>query len=182
MQIQKQGLIIASTAISYVLLFQLNTWLFSSLDFATGVNWIFLPSGLRLVFILVFLELGAAGIVIGSVAISMSQLLGADWVTAMGAGLISGFSPWLARLVCIDRLKLDINLNLLSTPTLLKVAMVFSVLSAVMHQLWFTWRGQSGDFLPPTAVMALGDLIGTVLVLYAAKFLLSLIPLPRKFE
>ena len=182
MQIQKSALVVALTAVSYLLLFQLNTWLFSSLNFANGVNWIFLPSGLRLIFILVFLELGAMGVVLASIAISLNQTFGADWVSAFGAGLISGFSPWLARLVCIDRLKLDINLNQLNTQTLLKVAVVFSVLSAVMHQLWFSWRGLSEAFVTQTAVMAVGDLVGTVIVLYAAKLLLGLMPRPGKFE
>ena len=51
---QKNVLVVGVTALAYLLLFELNNALFTSFSFSAGVNWIFLPSGLRLAFILVF--------------------------------------------------------------------------------------------------------------------------------
>ncbi len=42
-----------------------------------------------------------------------------------------------------------------------------------MHQVFFTLRGHTDNFLASTSVMAFGDLVGTVILLYTAKFALS---------
>ena len=183
MHIRKNALpIVAATAITYWLLFTLNNWLFSALEFSTGVNWVYLPSGLRLAFILIFVELGAVGIALASVAISFGYYFEADPVVAWGSCIISGFSPLLARLICIEKFKLDVNLHQLTPAILLKVSLVFSVISAVSHQLLFSWRNHSDDFISSTVVMAVGDFLGTLIVLYVAKFLVNLVPTPSKIQ
>lgn len=172
--IRRTNLVIAAgTASAYLLLFQLNDYLFSSFAFSKGVDWIFLPSGLRLVFILIFVAWGAFGIVLASFAIGLGVYFNGDVVTALGAGIISGMSPLLARLVCINSLKLDVNLERLTPSTLLKVAAVFAVISPVMHQLWFVARGYTENFLSSTTVMALGDFTGTITVLYGSKVVIN---------
>ncbi len=176
MNIKNNAVIIVSTALAYFLAFNLNNYLFSSFDYSSGVAWIFLPSGLRLAFVLLFVESGAIGVALASTTISYLYQFDGDLITILGTGLMSGFAPWLARLICIDRLKLDINLNNLKGFTLLKISVIFAVFSPVLHQLWFTWRGHTTNFISSTAVMAVGDLVGTIIVLYAAKLLLALVP------
>jgi hypothetical protein len=70
----------------------------------------------------------------------------------------------------------------LSTVTLIKIAMVFSVASALMHQIWFTWQDPTNNFFIATAVMALGDFVGTLIVLYASKTLANLVLAPQKIQ
>ncbi len=176
--IRKSIGIIATTCAAYFLLCRLNTALFSSLGYSDGVDWVFLPSGLRLAFVLVFVEEGALGIMLASALVGGLYHFSDDVVTALGAGFISGFAPWLARLVCLDRFKLDVNLRGLTAVTLIKVSLVFSALSPVLHQLWFSWRGRTEDFISSTAVMAVGDLVGTLLVMYSVKMLAQLVPAP----
>ena len=137
------------------------------------MDWIFLPSGLRLAFILIFVAWGALGIALASFVIGLGFYFDGDVVTALGAGIISGMSPLLARLVCVNNLKLDVNLERLTPSTLLKVAVVFAVISPVMHQLWFVARGYTNNFLSSTAVLAVGALTGTIAVLYGSKFVLD---------
>ena len=168
--------IIFGTAIAYYLMFLLNNAAFSGLGYSEGVSWVYLPSGLRLAFVLIFLEWGAIGIALASICISYQYQFNGDLLTILGAGAISGFAPWLARLVCMDKLKLDMNLNHLSVATLLKVSALFAVLSPVLQQLWYVWRGQTTNFIASTSVMAVGDFVGTILMLYMAKLLLSLLP------
>ena len=164
------------TALVYFLFDGVNRLLFSSSVLSTGGNWIDLPSGLRLAFILIFLDTGALGIVLASCAIGLVHHSGMDTLTVLGAGLISGFSPWLARLICIDKFKLDAHLNKLAPRALVKMAVVFAALHAVMQQLWLTWREPSTQFVDATVVMFLGDLLGTFVLLYFAKYVISLLP------
>jgi hypothetical protein len=176
MKIRSNALVIASTAVAYFLLFQINTYLFSAFGYSEGVNWVFLPSGLRVVFILLFGVPGAIGIALSSMAIGYLHYFDGDLVSIIGTGAISGFAPWLARLICVDGLKLDVNLQNLTAAALLKISVIFAVISPLLHQLWFTWRGYTEDFINSTAVMAVGDLVGTIAMLYAAKLLLALVP------
>ncbi len=170
MSIKKKSLIVAATAASYFLLFELNEYLFSSFGYSEGVTWIFLPSGLRLVFILLFAEWGAIGIALASITTGYLFQFEGNLLTALGAGFISGFAPWLAWRISIDRFDLDVNLNKLTATTLIRVSVMFAVLSPVLHQVWYSFRGQTENFIRSTAVMAAGDLIGTLVVLYTAKW------------
>ena len=167
---------VLGTAVAYSVFCELNTYLFSSFSFSTGVDWIFLPSGLRLAFILIFGIWGALGIVLASFIGSFNLYFNGDLITALGAGLISGFTPLMARRISCEWLKLDVHFTTLPTATFIKVVLLFAVLSPVMHQLWYTCRGHTENFMNSTLVMAAGDLTGTIAVLFAAKSLLSLVP------
>ena len=162
---------VAGTALAYFLLCELNALLFSFFDFSNGVSWIFLPSGLRLVFILILGVWGAMGIVLSSVVVSAVHHFDGFTITALGAGLVSGLSPLLARRLCVDFFKLNVNLVGLTASTLIKLALIFALVSATLHQIWFSLQGVTDNFLSGVMVMATGDLLGTILVLYAAKFL-----------
>ena len=171
--------IVILTAAAYAALFELNTLLFSTFSFSTGVDWIYLPSGLRLAFVLVFGVWGALGIVLASITIDFVHYFDGDVITAVITGLISGVAPLLARSICVDQLGLKEDLTNLTTRKLFHAAVIFSVLSATLHQLWFTFRGHTENFISSTAVMALGDLTGSVLILYAAKYLVSQLSISR---
>jgi hypothetical protein len=172
---QKNLMIIAGTAVAYFLTYQLNIYLFSAFGYSQGVNWVFLPAGLQLAFVLVFVGWGAIGIALASIALGYLHQFDSNMVTILGSGLLSGFAPWLARQICIDCFKLDANLRNLTAYVLLKMALLFAIFSPIVQQTWYTLRGLTTDFAASTAVMAVGDLVGTIALLYAAKLLLSLI-------
>ncbi len=182
MSIQRNALIVAATAFAYFLLFRLNALLFSSLEYSAGVHWIFLPSGLRLVFVLLFGPWGAIGIALATVINDYLYQFGGDLTALAGAGVIAGVAPWLAGLICADLLELDVELENLTGATLLKVALLFALISPVLHQLWFTLSGLTENFINSTTVMFTGDLLGSLAVLYAAKFMLTLVPQSGNYQ
>lgn len=161
------------SATFYFFAFQLNASLFDSLTFSHGVNWIFIPSGLRLLFVLVLVVSGSAGIFMATCALSLtngsSELNLFNIVTA----LISGFAPLIARQVCVDYLNIGKNLSNLTSKSLLQISIVFALISSVLHQVWFFWNGVTSDFTASLLVMATGDWFGTALVLAIASLLIS---------
>lgn len=167
--------IVAGTFIAYTVLFHLNHFLFGSLGFSQGVDWIYLPSGFRLMFVLIFAEWGGLGVALASMFISATFHFDGNMASVLGAGFISGFAPVLARYVCHDKLGMDLALRNLSVGKLIAVSLVFAGMSATMHQIFFTLRGHTDNFIASTAVMAFGDLMGTVIMLYMAKGVLSMI-------
>jgi hypothetical protein len=53
------------------------------------------------------------------------------------------------------------------------MSIVFAFISATLHQLWFFYNGKSDAFLESLVVMAIGNLMGTALVLTTLKLLTS---------
>jgi len=48
--------------------------------------------------------------------------------------------------------------------------------SAAMHQLWHSWRQVTSTPLESTVIMMFGTVTGTIVMLYAFKLLLALLP------
>lgn len=174
MDFRRNMLVVAGTALAYYVFFVLNQHLFSVLTFSTGTTWVFLPSGVRLFAILLFVQWGALGVIAGGIGLAFSQpTIGGDPLTFAVATCLSGLAPLLARQICLGTNELRADLNALSPVGLLRITLIFSAISAALHQTWFAWRGLSPDVLTGFLVMFIGDVLGTLLLLYAAKIALS---------
>ncbi len=157
-------------ALVYALLFYVNDWLTAFLEVAPGVNWIYLPAGLRLFLVLIFGLSGAIGIAIASTLITLGRDLSNDIIGIVGIGLISGFGPYLARLMVIRNLKINADLSNLNIQMIAISVLVFALLSTGLHQLWFVLIGiPSGSFSNAVA-MLIGDILGALLFISICKF------------
>ena len=160
-------------AIAYFYAFKLNFYWFELFEFSAGVNWVFLPSGLRLLFVLVLLETGAVGITAASLFINYTLGSPDAHVFNFGTALISGGAPYLARHIAVNFLKLNPQLSGLTAAGFFKISVMFAFLSAALHQVWFYWHGHSDNWLSGTFVMGIGDWFGTVLVLAFASLMIK---------
>jgi hypothetical protein len=173
---------VGALGVAYGLMFQFNIFIFSTLSYSESVEWIYLPSGLALIFVLLFGGLGAVAIALAAIPINYFQYFDNDVLSALGSGLISGFSPWLAKRICTEGLLLRLNLNQLTPQALIKVAVIFAALSSVLHQLFFTLQGHTENFAMSSLVMAFGNLMGTLIVLYVARWILKALPMLAKVK
>ena len=168
------------SAASYGFLFYANDWLTSTLAFSLGVNWVFLPAGLRLFLTLVFALPGALGIAVVSMLIFWFGAFPQDLVTCIGVGLVSGFAPYIARIFVLDNLSISADLSDLSLPKLLMCILIYAFLSSGMHQWWFAIRGlDNTGILNHFFVMFIGDVIGTILLIAVIKYGLDLLKKTR---
>mgnify|MGYP006271347197 CR=1 FL=1 len=167
------------SALVYATLFYMNAWLTSELVFSVGVNWVYLPAGLRLFLTLIFGWSGALGIAIASFLISYLGALPSDLTLCIGTGFISGFAPYLARFVVFQNVKLDPDLSNLSLPRLLICILIYAGLSSGLHQVWYGVMGleNSGSF-NHFFVMFVGDVLGSLLLISLIKSSLDCL---RKF-
>lgn len=165
-------IVIAATSAVYSLLDVLNLQLLRALEFTPMAHWVYMPSGLRLVFVLVFVSSGAIGVALGASLVGWLHYFEGDPVTAMLIGVCSGAAPYLARYACRDWLGMDLELHNLTPRKLMAMATVFAGISAVFQQTALVWRGYTDTFLLSTAAMAVGDLLGTVIVIYLIKLIL----------
>lgn len=148
-------------------------------EFSHSTSWFYLPSGVRLLLVLILMESGALGVILGTLAIdylfnlSMNHLY--NWVTA----IIAGTSAYLSLRLAQRLFKLKKDLSSLNQRQLFGICVVFSVICPLMHQFWYALDGDTLDFWPSLAVMTLGDLGGSVVLLGALYWLLKLIRLIR---
>jgi len=160
--------LISIAAILYAASFLINSYVMGSFSFSLGVSWVFLPAGLRLLLTLLLDKNGALGIAIASVAISLGFYF-EDPVLGIGAGIISGLAPYIAKLIVFRDSHSNSDLSQLDSKQLLNCVFIFSVVSPLMHQVWYSLHNKDGLFFEALGVMIIGDLIGTFIVIYFAK-------------
>ena len=166
--------IMVVSALLYAVLFFANDWITQYLEAAPGVNWIYLPAGLRLFLVLIFGLSGALGIVISSVLITLYRDMGDAYLSIIGIGLISGLSPLLARYLTIRNLKISPDLSNLNLPIIAACIVIFALISSSLHQLWFWLMDIPSGSFPNTIVMITGDILGAVLLIALIKVCIDL--------
>ena len=165
---------------AYTLLFYINSWITTELVFGLGVNWIYLPAGLRLFLTLIFGLPGAIGIATASTLISYYGELSSDLAICIGTGLISGFAPYLARIFVFSNVKLESDLSNLNLQKLLLCIVIYALMSAGLHQYWYATVGlENTGSVNHFVVMAIGDVMGSILLIALIK---SGLDLMRRFR
>jgi hypothetical protein len=168
---------VLATIVLFVAMVWLNDRLFSQLAFAPGINFVFLPAAMGLLCTLLFGESGALGLLIVSWWLSFTWFPD-DFDRAFIGGTLAALAPWLVYRAARRAWGFEATLRNLTPRRLLLLAVACSIASPLLHHLWLAWRGQD-DLLRSFAVMAIGDLSGTLAVLYALKAALALLPRPR---
>ena len=172
-------LLVIGCAVVYFLTLQLNDSLFSAYEFAPGVNWVFLPGGLSVLMVLVLFNAGAIGIAAATGVITYMNGPSDEYLFSLLTGAIAGIAPLMARQISVELFKLDGNFRNLTLAILLKVSVVFSVMTALLQQVWYFWTDRSENFVVNSAVKAVGDLVGTVIILTISMLLIKLYKLVR---
>ena len=90
-------------------------------------------------------------------------------------GIITGASPLLARKISFDFLHIEDDLKNLTFKSILLMSVIFALLSATLHQLWFFYNHVSDQFINNLLVMIIGNLTGTVMILFIIKIAASLL-------
>ena len=169
--LQLKFALVAGTATLFLATILLNELLFTHLEFAPGINMIYLPAGVRLLSVLLFAEAGAIGLLLASWGICFFYLFPDDPVRSFIGGILSALAPFLAYRVLLAS-GIGASLRGMSGQRLFCFALLFSVMSPAMHHAWFALMGGQ-DLWKGFIVMFTGDLAGTLIVLYGAKLALN---------
>jgi hypothetical protein len=167
MAYSKRAFVVTICALLYYWCFYLNKFIFDDLEFSFGVNWVFIPSGLQLVLVLIAIEEAAIGIAFAACLIGLENYQLNSLVETFITAIIAGVSPLLARKICLDFLGVDKELFKLNPKSIFFMSIVFALLSSTLHQLWYSYNSVTQQFAQSLAVMAVGDFLGTALFLTA---------------
>lgn len=162
---------VLATMVLFAAMLALNEWLFRWLEFAPGINYVYLPAGMRLLCTLLFAEAGAVGLLLVSWGVDFLLMFPGQFDRAFWGGIVATVAPYgVYRLACW-RYGLQSSLANLTPRRLLMLVLAYSVASPLLHHLYFAWRGQH-HLLRGFFAMFVGDLAGTLIVIYGIRSLL----------
>lgn len=172
-QLKLNTLMVAATILMFAVALAINELLFTRLEFAPGINWMYLPAGVRLLCTLLFAEAGAVGLLLVSWGVCFFYFFPNDPIRSFMGGILASISPYLVYLGMRRWFGLQAALTNLTPAKLVACALAFSLASPLLHHLWFALYETRDDLAHSFLVMAIGDFCGTITVLYVAKFFLG---------
>lgn len=158
----------------WVMLFFLNNWLFSETYLNSFISWIFLPAAIRMLAVMIDGWAGVLGLFCGAILTNFSQLEFEPFNVFVLAGL-SAVGPIAAVHLCKRWFQLPVDLVGLQRSQLFVFAVTGAIFNVIPHNLFFYMTGMSDDVWSGVLPMFVGDLAGTLIVLYVASFSIRMI-------
>lgn len=168
------GMVIA-TVVLFVAALALNEWVFTRSEFVRGINWVYLPAGVRLLCTLLFGEAGAVGLMIASWLVCFLYFFPNDFSRAFMGGVLAAVAPYVVYKLAQARFGLHGSLANLTSKRLLACILAYSIGGPLLHHIWFFLRGDRENLVQGFLVMFAGDLTGTLIVIYTMKGLLAIL-------
>lgn len=164
------------TAVSLALLWvgvvAANDALFQQWQVSSYASFIYLPAALRIVFPLVFGNSGYLGIILGSFFVTQGYINNGIIDTACLA-ITSALAPFVG--ISVFKLLFTIRPDLadLKTVHLVALALLCAVSNALLLNIYFPFSGRSIQQLNGVMTILIGDILGTVIVLFCISFILT---------
>ena len=167
---------VVGAVVAFVLSLWINQEVFTHTEFVRGVNWIFLPSGVRLLSTLLVGGDGAIGLLIAGWLVNFFYFFPTDPVRAFAGGIIGAVAPYAVYRLALERYHLQASLTNLTPKRLLVLAVAYSVANPLLHHIWFALQGNTQNIGESFVMMVVGDLTGALIMLYSIKGILALLP------
>jgi hypothetical protein len=147
-----------------------------------GVNWIYLPSGVRLLSMLLLGGAGAIGLLVASWLVDLFYFFPHDPIRALAGGIIATVAPYAVYRLALERYNLRASLTNLRPKRLLVLALAYAVANPLLHHIWFALRGDTKGIAERIFAMFVVDFTGALILLYTLKGILALLPAVRRAD
>lgn len=155
-------------------LFYLNEWLFAAVSLSSVINWIFLPAAIRMLAVMALGWIGVAGLFIGAL-LTTDIVMHSGWDDAIVIASLSALGPFVAVRACTQWLGVSEDLSGLRPGQLVIFSVAGAVCNVVPHNIYFFFTGHTPDIFSGMVPMLVGDLLGTLVILYVASLALKLL-------
>jgi hypothetical protein len=151
----------------------MNELAFIQFEQSKGINWVFLPAGIRLLSTLLFGLAGFEGLLLAGIYLNFHHFdFGSDYRAWSGA-FAGALGPYLASLFARHWFDLRPRLKGLTPRRLLFTGVLCGVMSPVFHHALMWVLSGTVDWTA-LAVMIVGDTVGILIVLGMAKGAIAL--------
>jgi hypothetical protein len=173
---------IVGTALFFIASLWANQAIFTHTEFVRGVNWIYLPAGIRLLSTLLLGVDGAIGLLIASWLVDFFYFFPNDPVRSFVGGIIATAAPYAVYRLAREFHGLNASLSNLTAGRLMLLMIAYAIAGPLLHHIWFYLSGDTHDIVSRFMAMVIGDFSGTVIVIYALKAALHFLPVPKRAE
>ncbi len=161
----------------YAVVFSINDALIQSLEDVPGAPLFRLSTGVKLLLVLLTGWIGSAAIALFCFVWCALVLFPDNYLLAAQVAAAGGLTPQLTALVF--RRQLSNNLSGLTWQLLVLLSVVFAALNGIAREsIMFLHLGE-GELLDKIGTAFVNDLLGILLALYAFRFILVRMDLPR---
>lgn len=151
----------------------INELVFIQLQQSNGINWVFIPAGIRLLSTLLFGLAGFEGLLLAGVYLNFFHFEFHSDFRAWSGALAGALGPYLAALLVKHWFDLEPRLKGLTAHRLLFTGVLCGLMSPVFHHTFMWVLTGHVDWTALTA-MIIGDTIGILIVLCLAKAAIAL--------
>ena len=155
----------------YLLIHFLNFSLTEFIYLVPGAHLVHIPSGFKLLFVLIAGWIGALGIGVAALIAALLYSFPSNYILGLELAVVNGVAPLLARRLMVQRFSMNENLIGVSSKQLLVLGLVFSFLNSGLNQAVLYWNGVNQNFLDGILVMFIGDITGAYIVFLLLKLL-----------
>jgi hypothetical protein len=169
---------VVGTALFFIASLWANQEIFTHSEFVRGVNWIYLPAGIRLVSTLLLGADGALGLLLASWTVDFFYFFPDDPVRSFVGGIIATAAPYAVYRLAREIYGLTASLSNLTAGRLMILTVAYAIAGPLLHNIWFYLQGDTHNLVSRFFAMFVGDLSGTVIIIYTLKVLLHFLPMP----
>lgn len=166
-------LLVGGLALTWYGLASANDVVFRKLSPTPNATWIYLPAALRIIYPLVFRSAGVFGIILGSFLVVQDRVNDGIIDTAV-LSIISGLAPLIGIGMFTTLFNTKPDLADFKPLHLFALAWTCALMNAVSMNLYFAISGGMVQPLQLATTIFIGDLVGTLVVLYVLAFVLTL--------
>lgn len=168
------GLIVVLSAVVWVGSFAIHDHFLSFLEHAPGIDIVFIPSGVRMIAILIGGIWAVLGVGVGSLFLTATEFKTVHLGTILAVAAGSGLFPYIALRLSLRATGVQPSLENLTPARLPLVSLGVAIGSAVLHNLLFRSLGLEtwSSFAEHVVAMATGDFVGILLAVIIAFLVL----------
>jgi hypothetical protein len=159
---------VGMTFLVFLSLNWLNELFFLGLEHSDGINWVFIPAGIRLLATLLFGLAGFEGLLLAGLYLNFYHFDFHSDFRAWSGAVAGALAPYLATLFARHWFDLRARLQGLTVQRLVFTGVLCGFMSPIFHHV-LMWVLTGVVDWPGLAVMIVGDTLGILVVLTIAK-------------
>ena len=156
---------------AYLLIHFLNFSLTEFIYLVPGANLVHIPSGFKVLFVLLAGWTGALGVAVATLVACIVYRFPLEYLLGLQLAVMSGLAPFISRRIVIDIYAMNEDLISISVKQLVILGLLFALLNSGLHQAVLYWNGVSQNFLDGFLVSFIGDITGAYIVFLLLKLL-----------
>lgn len=166
-----QSLLLIGLVVGYTLIYLANNHLTSALYLVPGAHLIHIPSGIKILMVLITGWVGALAIFCAALLWGLWVAFPEQYALVLLLSLSAAVIPYLVCQYFIQRFSLESDLSNLTAKAVFYIAIAYSIANSITIQSILYLHSPENNWVNGMVVMFLGDVSGILIVITIARWL-----------